>query len=130
VLYGHSYNQLSVSSNGVLSSGTNIAPSNNGCLPDGGYYYQDAIFAHWDDLRTDSGAGCSSYPTGCGIFTSVNGPVDDRAFVIEWRAVYANNPAQRANFEVRLHDSGYFEIFYNLVDQGGSGSTVGTQESY
>src|SRR5207237_3026047 len=83
------------------------------------------VFAHWDDLRTDSNFTCTG---GCGIYTWLSGNVGNRIFTIEWRAVYANNIAQQANFEVRLYESGpKLEIIYGTVDQSGSGGTVGVE---
>ena len=70
-LYGVPYTDAQIDSNGVLAFTQASSTFSNSCLP--GDPYTDAIFAHWDDLRTDnSGAGCAVYPGGtCGIFTGL-----------------------------------------------------------
>ncbi len=124
-LYGQSFTSANVSSNGTLQFTSNISPFSNVCLPDPSH--NNTIFPHWDDLRTDQ--------LGGGVYTSVSGVAPLRIFNIEWRAVYFSNSAQQANFEVRLYEQhgtqneSFFDVFYNLVDQGGSSATVGVQYS-
>jgi hypothetical protein len=125
--YDQQFNTATVSSNGVLEFLSNNSSFTNICLPDITRDY--AIFPHWDDQRTDTGfAGCAAYPNGCGIFTVVTGTVGSRTFAIEWQAVYFDNNAQVANYEVVFHEgSNTFDIIYGQVDQGGSSATVGAQ---
>src|SRR6185436_11802900 len=105
-LYNQSFASVNVNSNGRLDFVTVNEPLGytETCLPAapnvGPYDY--TIFAHWDDQRTDTGTGCSSFPTGCGIFTSVSGSAPNRIFNIEWRTIYFGSTAQTANYEVRL----------------------------
>ena len=89
--------RAAVTSNGQINFGAADADAtrDNRCLPDANA--QDAILAHWDDLRTDRSAGA-------GIYTSVSGEAPNRLFNIEWRAVYADNLAP-VHFEVRLYES-------------------------
>src|SRR6185503_12318003 len=91
--------------------------------------YDYTIFAHMDDTRTDTGTGCSSFPGGCGIFTSVSGSAPYRTFYIEWRVVYFDSPTQTADFEVRLDewDRRRFDLMYGAVAQAGTSATVGVQ---
>src|ERR1043165_3863693 len=133
-LYDTSFTTLQVSSNGNLQFASSYPSFNNSCLPAPSLSY--AIFPYWDDLRTDTDAGvaCSSYPTGCGVFTALSGTAPNRVFNIEWRSVLYNNTAQQADFEVRLYENqtqgqeqGRFDVIYGQVDQSGSSGTVGVQ---
>src|SRR5207249_3275548 len=91
------------------------------CLPappeEGPYDY--TIFAHQDDLETISTlTGCSAFPGGCGVFTSVSGSAPNRIFNIEWRAVYFNSTSTSLNFEVRLYEGQRrFDLIYGAVAQ-------------
>ena len=126
-LFSTSFTSAKVDSNGVFSFNYAYSTFANTCLP--GSDYGDAIFAHWDDLRTDTGAGCASYPGGtCGIFTAVTGSAPFRTFVTEWRAVYFDDPASTLNFEVMLHEnSSSFEVIYGTLGHGGTSATAGVQ---
>jgi len=126
-LYNQSFSSAFVTSNGQLdfSSPPDAGPHNT-CLPDTNAF--DAIFAYWDDLRTDQPGG--------GVFTSLSGTAPNRIFNIEWRAVYYTdtNPvsgtSQQANFEIRLYEgTPRFDVIYGAVDQGGNPGTVGVQQS-
>src|SRR5205823_4085320 len=98
---------------------------NNTCLPT--TVMNNAIFAHWDDLITNQQLGCSAFPGGCGVFTSVSGAAPNRIFNIEWRAVYLVD-GTTVNFEVRLYEGqNRFDVIYGTVSQGGSSATVGVQ---
>src|SRR5207249_9773935 len=120
-LYGTSFTSASATSNGQLDFQVTDTNWTNTCLPDTSAGY--AIFAHWDDLRTDI-----SGTVGSGIFTSVSGSAPNRIFNIEWRVVYFNNNAQQANFEIRLYEGqNRFDIVYGQQDQGGTSATVGVQ---
>src|SRR5207248_4980534 len=83
------------------------------------------------DLETVTGlGGCTAFPGGCGIFTSVSGVAPNRIFNIEWRAVYFGNTAQALNFEVRLYEGqSKFDLIYGAVDQTGTSATVGVQNT-
>ncbi len=81
-LYDTSYTSAQVGSNGGLFFGTANSTYAVTCLPNSlGTYL---IAPYWDDLNTTAGlTGCSSYPGGCGIFTSVSGSAPNRIFNIE-----------------------------------------------
>jgi hypothetical protein len=111
---------VSVSSNGRLGFTDMDYNWANTCLPDGAGSVNDVIFAHWDDLLTNS--------PNSGIYTSVSGSAPNRAFNIEWRTTYYGT-SQPAHFEVRLFEnSSTFELIYDQVAQSGSGATVGAQK--
>ncbi len=116
-LYDAPFNSVNVSSNGNLQFGNTNIDINNDCLPTAAV--NNAILAHWDDLRTDR--------TGGGVYTSVSGSAPNRVFNIEWRAVYYFGGGT-ANFEVRLYEAQpQFDVIYGIVGQGGSSATVGVQ---
>src|SRR5207302_6332028 len=117
-----------VSSNGNLQFSSTNAAFFNTTLPAAGFL--NTIFAHWDDLWTAAAPGCVGYAgNNCGIFTRVSGVAPNRTFCIEWRAVYFNNPNQRANFTITLSEGqDTFRISYGTVQQGGISATVGAQK--
>jgi hypothetical protein len=112
-LYGTTYMGVNVSSNGRLDFVNANEPGGffTGCLPSQpngttGLSYDNTIFAVWQDLRTDAGAGCANFPGGtCGVFTSVTGNPPNRIFNIEWRAVMYEDDSAPQNFEVRLYEN-------------------------
>jgi plastocyanin len=125
-LYGQSFTGMNVSSNGNIQFSTNNTAFNNACLPTN--TLNNTILAQWDDLRTDQQGACTSYGSGCGIFTSVSGTAPNRIFNVEWRAIYFTPITQLANFEVRMYESlDRFDIILGQVDQSGSSATVGVQ---
>jgi hypothetical protein len=126
-LYGQSFTNAEVGSNGVLGFLTNTNAYRNYALPAIDYNY--TIFPHWDDLRTDAQTGCSSYPGGCGIFTSVAGSPPNQRLYIEWRAVLrVTNTA--VNFEVVLYEGqNRFEVRYGNIANQGSSATSGVQSA-
>jgi len=125
-LYDQTYNGVNVSSNGRLDFVTVNEPGGfaSACLPAppniGPFDY--TIFGLWSDYRTDVvGEGCSNFPTGCGIFTSVSGSAPNRILNIEWRAVYFNDHTQTANFEIRLYENDpnlRFDFIFGSVQPG------------
>ena len=126
---GGTYNSINVSSNGNAQFNTIDSSFTNVCLP-----WSDhdcTIFPYWDDLRTDSNTGCSSFPGGtCGIYTSVTGSAPNRIFNIEWRAVYFSNPDNSANFELRLYEGqNRFDVIYGTVTNGNTSATAGVQNN-
>ncbi len=112
-LYGTTYTGVNVSSNGRLDFVNANEPGGffTGCLPSQpngttGLSYDNTIFAAWQDLRTDAGAGCANFHGGtCGVFTSVTGNPPNRIFNIEWRAVMYEDDSAPQNFEVRLYEN-------------------------
>jgi hypothetical protein len=127
-LYGTSSTSANVDSNGTLAFASTTSTFSNVCLPSTAY--NQVIMPHWDDLRTDqTSAGCAGYPGGqCGIFTSVSGAAPNRIFNIEWRAVYFDTPASRANFELRLYEGQTrFDIIYGELTDAGASATIGVQ---
>ena len=130
-LYDQTYTTVNLSSNGNAQFTTTENAFTNVCLPWNSHDY--TVFPYWDDLRTDNlgWAGCAGYPGGtCGIYTSVTGSAPNRVFNIEWRAVYFNNTAQHANFELRVYEGqARFDLLYCAVEQGNTNATAGVQKN-
>ena len=119
---------INVSANGNAQFTTSdVDYLSNTCLPWSGH--DCTIFPYWDDLRTDDNSGCTGYPGDtCGIYTSVSGTAPNRIFNIEWRAVYMDQPDQKANFELRLYEGqNKFDVIYGTLEEGNSGATAGVQ---
>ena len=121
IFYGQTFSNVTLSSNGNLQFGSSSTAYANACLPQGGV--NNAIFAFWQDLRTD----CSNN----GIYTSTSGVAPNRIFNIEWRTSYYNASCAGApaNFEVRLYEGQTrFDIIYGNLNGNGSSATVGVQK--
>jgi len=82
-------------------------------------------------MRTDVGlSGCSTWPNGCGIFTTVSGTAPNRIFNIEWHAVRFSNNADTADFEVRLYEndpSQRFDLIYGASTNITASDAAGVQ---
>ena len=125
-LYDQTYNGVNVNSNGRLDFVCINEPVGylSACLPapDNQCSYAYTIFGLWSDYRTDVvGEGCSTFASGCGIFTSVSGTAPNRIFNIEWRAVYFADHTQTANFEIRLYENSpnkQFDFIFGTVQPG------------
>ncbi len=125
---GTAHTSINVSVNGNAQFTTSdVDYLSNTCLPWSGH--DCTIFPYWDDLRTDDNSGCTGYPGDtCGIYTSVSGTAPNRIFNIEWRAVYMDQPDQKANFELRLYEGqNRFDVIYGTLEEGNSGATAGVQ---
>jgi hypothetical protein len=128
-LYGSTFTSAIVSSNGSLQfTGDSDSPFAF-CLPDPAI--DEAILPYQGDLITDqSAAGCSSFSSGCGVFTSVTGTAPNRVFNIEWRAGFFGRPGT-ANFEVRFSEANpsCFDIIYGVTVDSGMSEESGVQQS-
>ena len=130
-IYGLTFFQANVSSNGNLQFTGNSSYSGTNCpLPDPNLGM--AILPFQGDLRTDAGlSGCAVWPNGCGVFTSTVGSPPRRQFNIDWHAVRAADNSQTAEFEIRFFEStqNLFEVFYGGISDSGANEEVGVQES-
>lgn len=122
--WGRSFTQVSVSSNGTVTFGSNTAaPFSNGALgPNGGALPGPSIAVLWDDWNPSAGGS---------IYTGVSGS----AFVIEWYGVYhyGQTSGAGASFELKLFADGHFETHYGNMATGyasnmGLSATIGLQE--
>lgn len=117
-LYGISYTNAAVSSNGVIQFGFSSGTWTNECLPTSSFS-GPAILAYWDDLETDVYADS-------GIFTRIDGVAPNRTFDIEWRVAYFPSFGN-ANFVVRFYENqNRFEVLYGAMSNR-TGGTIGVQ---
>ncbi len=123
-IYGISYGQATVSSNGTIQFGSDTASFFNTCpLPSATFIGGPTILPHWDDLRTDQLGG-----SGRGIFTSESGAPGARRFNIEWRTGLFRSTSESVNFVVSFYENqSYFDVFYIDVAQSGSDASAGVQ---
>jgi hypothetical protein len=113
-LYGTTYTEVNVSSNGRLDFVNANEPGGfiTACLPSPSNYftglaYDNTIFPLWQDQLTSASApGCANFHGGeCGVFTSVTGSAPNRILNIEWRTVLFSDQTAPQNFEVRLYEN-------------------------
>ena len=125
-LCDQTYNGVNVSSNGRLDFVCVNEPGGflSACLPppDNICPFDFTVFPLWTDYNLGVvGEGCSTFASGCGVFTSVSGSAPNRIFNIEWRAVYFADHNQTANFEARLYESDpnkRFDFVFGAVNAG------------
>ena len=118
-IYGVTYLNCNVSSNGNIQFVTSDANYNNSCLPAGSLGI--AISPQWDDLMTNG--------AGEGIFTSISGVAPDRIFNVEWRSHYYSGGGV-ANFQTRLFENNSrIEFVYGPLGENGANATVGLQHT-
>jgi CSLREA domain-containing protein len=121
-LYGQSYTNANVSTNGFLSFMGPDARWWNWWLPEPAAP-NGAIYPFWDDLYVDAGAS---------VRTQTVGAAPNRQFVVEWRDVtFYDDRNRRVRFEVVLQESGPILMQYANVandDRARGGSaTIGIE---
>jgi hypothetical protein len=119
-VYGITYTQAYVASNGVIHFGTYTgAPFTNSCtLPVATYAGGPTIFPHWDDLMTTLG----------GIFTSVSGAPGSQRFNLTWSFGYYPSTTVVGDFTVSFYEGqSFFDVFYTNVPNSGGSATCATQ---
>ncbi|MGN9915095.1 S8 family serine peptidase [Micromonospora palomenae] len=114
-LYGRSYRDAWVSTNGVLGFGTSSTSRANTALPN--TTNPDlALFPFWDDLYVEADSG---------IYTAVTGVRPHRSFVVEWRNVSIfSDRSTRLTFSAAIGEDG--SITYRYRDIAGTGPETGT----
>jgi hypothetical protein len=121
-LYDQTFEAVNVTSSGRLDFVCNNEPANytETCLPapPNNCVYDYTIFALWAEWSTSTNQpGCSTWPNGCGIFTSISGSAPNRIFNIDWHVTYREG-GQPGNFEVRLYENDpnkRFDVIYGAV---------------
>jgi subtilisin family serine protease len=122
-LYGRSYQQAFVSTNGHVNF---LAPStafSNAAIPSTAAP-NGAIYAFWDDLRIDAGSQ---------VLTRLSGTAPNREFLIEWRnATFFNAATLRVDVQAVLAESGELLLRYRNLDpaqprETGGSATVGIE---
>jgi len=121
-LYGETYNQAYVTTNGYISFLNPYSYSYNYpipifTLPNG------AIYVFWDDLEVDNYAS---------VRTELRGTAPKRLFAIEWRNVtFHYDWVNRLDFEIVLHETGAVLLQYRNIDNNsrerGRSATIGLE---
>ncbi len=124
LLYGQSYTQALLSTNGFLTFGADpgaaytSSPLPAAALPNA------AVYPFWDDLWLD---------TQSSVRTAVLGSAPTRQFVIEWRNVgFYTATEKRITFEIVFSESGQIVFNYASLDdpqEQGLEATVGVENA-
>ncbi|MGW6685210.1 S8 family serine peptidase [Streptomyces sp. NPDC054961] len=126
-LYGKTYGQAWIGTNGTVSFGGNNTADVNGDIPSSATP-NAALYPFWDDLVVGA-AG-----SGSGVFTAVTGTAPHRQYVIEWREVsHWSAQADRFSFSAAIGEDGTVRYSYKGTGgtgiKGGSTATVGVENA-
>ncbi|WP_246042528.1 MULTISPECIES: S8 family serine peptidase [Streptomyces] len=126
-LYGKTYGQAWIGTNGTVSFGGAHTGDINGDLPSTATP-NAALYPFWDDLVVGA-AG-----SGSGVFTAVRGTAPHRQFTIEWRNVsHWSAQADRFSFSATVGEDGTVTYSYRGTGgtgiKGGSTATVGVENA-
>lgn len=126
-LYGKTYGQAWIGTNGTVSFGGNNTADVNGDIPSAGTP-NAALYPFWDDLVVGA-AG-----SGSGVFTAVTGTAPHRQYVIEWREVsHWSAQADKFSFSAAVGEDGTVRYSYKGTGgsgiKGGSTATVGVENA-
>ncbi|WP_308120520.1 S8 family serine peptidase [Streptomyces bambusae] len=126
-LYGTTYAQAWIGTNGTVSFGGAHTGDINGNLPSAATP-NAALYPFWDDLVVGA-AG-----SGSGVLTAVTGAAPHRAFVIEWREVaHWSAQSEKFSFSAVLGEDGTVSYHYKNTGgsgiRGGSSATVGVENA-
>ncbi|MEV6957329.1 S8 family serine peptidase [Streptomyces sp. NPDC051183] len=126
-LYGKTYGQAWIGTNGTVSFGGNNTGDINGDIPSTATP-NAALYPFWDDLVVGA-AG-----SGSGVFTSVTGTAPHRSYVIEWRAVaHWSAQTDKFSFSASIGEDGTVTYSYKGTGgtgiKGGSTATVGVENA-
>ncbi|MFD9458643.1 S8 family serine peptidase [Streptomyces sp. NPDC059985] len=126
-LYGKTYAQAWIGTNGTVSFGGNHTGDINGDLPSTATP-NAALYPFWDDLVVGA-AG-----SGSGVFTAVTGTAPHRSYVIEWREVsHWSAQAEKFSFAAAIGEDGTVTYSYKGTGgtgiKGGSTATVGLENA-
>jgi subtilisin family serine protease len=122
-LYGESYSQADVATNGFVTFNLGNFPRfDNEAIPNPNEP-NAAIYPYWDDLFVDAEAS---------VRTQLMGTEPNREFVIEWRNVhYFADDTRRVDLEIILMENGWILAQYrNIADDGreqGNSATLGLE---
>ncbi|MCX4782269.1 S8 family serine peptidase [Streptomyces sp. NBC_01264] len=117
-LYGKTYGQAWIGTNGTISLGGNNTGDINGDIPSTATP-NAALYPFWDDLVV--GAADS----GSGVFTAVTGTAPHRSYVIEWREVsHWSAQSDTFSFSASIGEDG--TVRYSYKGTGGTGIKAGS----
>ncbi|MCX4695213.1 S8 family serine peptidase [Streptomyces sp. NBC_01408] len=126
-LYGKTYGQAWIGTNGTVSFGGNNTGDINGDIPSTATP-NAALYPFWDDLVVGA-AG-----SGSGVFTAVTGTAPHRSYVIEWREVaHWSAQTEKFSFSAAIGEDGTVTYHYKGTGgtgiKGGSTATVGVENA-
>ncbi|MEU9175606.1 S8 family serine peptidase [Streptomyces sp. NPDC048550] len=126
-LYGKTYGQAWIGTNGTVSFGGNNTGDINGDIPSTATP-NAALYPFWDDLVVGA-AG-----SGSGVFTGVTGTAPHRTYVIEWREVsHWSAQTDKFSFSAAIGEDGTVAYTYKGTGgtgiKGGSTATVGVENA-
>ncbi|MFF4099467.1 S8 family serine peptidase [Streptomyces sp. NPDC001903] len=126
-MYGKTYGQAWIGTNGTVSFGGNNTGDINGDLPSTATP-NAALYPFWDDLVVGA-AG-----SGSGVFTGVTGTAPHRTYVIEWREVsHWSAQTDKFSFSAAISEDGTVVYTYKGTGgtgiKGGSTATVGVENA-
>lgn len=126
-LYGKTYGQAWIGTNGTVSFGGNNTADVNGDIPSAATP-NAALYPFWDDLVVGA-AG-----SGSGVFTAVTGTAPHRSYVIEWREVsHWSAQPDKFSFSAAIGEDGTVRYSYKGTGgtgiKGGSTATVGVENA-
>jgi subtilisin family serine protease len=123
-LYGQTYSQANIATNGFIDLQEPNADFSNGSIPSP-FPPNASIYAFWDDLFVDEQAS---------ILTRTEGTAPDRRFIVEWRnAAFCCISAERIGTEAILYEDGRILLQYRDLDANGremgNSATVGIENA-
>ncbi|MFJ8159667.1 S8 family serine peptidase [Streptomyces sp. NPDC096136] len=126
-LYGRTYGQAWIGTNGTVSFGGNHTGDVNGDLPSTATP-NAALYPFWDDLVVGAPG------SGSGVFTAVTGSAPHRSYVIEWRQVsHWSAQADTFSFSAAIGEDGAVTYSYKGTGgtgiKGGSSATIGLENA-
>ncbi|MFE3627432.1 S8 family serine peptidase [Streptomyces goshikiensis] len=126
-LYGKTYGQAWIGTNGTVSFGGNNTGDINGDLPSTATP-NAALYPFWDDLVVGAPG------SGSGVFTAVTGSAPHRRYVIEWRDVaHWSAQTDKFSFSAAIGEDGTVTYHYKGTGgtgiKGGSTATVGVENA-
>ncbi|MFJ6635917.1 S8 family serine peptidase [Streptomyces sp. NPDC091376] len=126
-LYGKTFEQAWISTNGTISFGGAHGGDINSGLPSTATP-NAALYAFWDDLIVGDA------DTSSGVFTSVTGNAPHRTWVVEWRDVaHWSAQADTFSFSAAIGEDGTVSYHYRGTGgtglKGGSSATIGVENA-
>ncbi|GGS21267.1 hypothetical protein Snoj_22320 [Streptomyces nojiriensis] len=126
-LYGKTYGQAWIGTNGTVSFGGNNTGDINGDIPSTATP-NAALYPFWDDLVVGAPG------SGSGVFTGVTGTAPHRSYVIEWRQVsHWSAQADKFSFSAAIGEDGTVSYSYKGTGgtgiKGGSTATIGVENA-
>ncbi|MEU7551478.1 S8 family serine peptidase [Streptomyces sp. NPDC044571] len=126
-LYGKTYGQAWIGTNGTVSFGGAHTGDINGALPSAATP-NAALYPFWDDLVVGAPG------SGSGVFTAVTGTAPHRQYVIEWREVaHWSAQGDKFSFTAAIGEDGTVTYAYKGTGgtgiKGGSSATIGVENA-